>query len=102
MKKFAYRILVFCIPLLGFVVISLVYYKFVKTQNETKIKDISKFESILMGDSQIQRINTDYFTVKSHNFASKSEHYYFTYQKLLQLLNSKHSIKRVIFGCINP
>ncbi len=98
MKTFLHRILIFCIPVFAFVIISLVYYTSVRIANKSKFENISNFETVLMGDSQMQRINTNYFDTKTHNFASKSEHYYFTYQKLLQLLNNKHSIKRIVLG----
>lgn len=52
-----------------------------------------------MGDSQIQRLNGELISKKSKNIASSGEHYYFTYQKLLSLVENKnHKIDKIILG----
>ena len=52
-----------------------------------------------MGDSQIQRINPEYFKCKTFNFGSSGEHYYFTYSKLKKLLSARTcNIKIIVLG----
>jgi len=52
-----------------------------------------------MGDSQIQRINPEYFKCRTFNFGSSGEHYYFTYSKLRKLLSAKTcNIKIIVLG----
>ncbi|WP_422091138.1 hypothetical protein [Tenacibaculum ovolyticum] len=60
---------------------------------------MSEYQFLLMGDSQIQRLNGELISKKTKNIASSGEHYYFTYQKLLTLIeNKKHKIDKLILG----
>ena len=99
MRKFGLRILVFIIPAIGFIAISGILFFYKKIKVSTKFEQISGYEYLLMGDSQMQRINSSYFSGAACNIASSAEHYYFTYRKLLRLLeNEDHNIRKIILG----
>lgn len=93
------EIITFGLPFVIFIIITFFYYRHIQKGIEIKFKDISQYECLLMGDSQIQKINDELFTPKTFNFASSGEHYYFTYEKLLKLLKIKnYKIKKIILG----
>lgn len=99
MKQFIRRLLFFLIPVPVFLLFSLIYYFLQEKRVEDKFTEISAYEILLMGDSQLQRINPALFENKTYNFASSAEHYYFTYQKLERLFSIKdHNIRQVILG----
>lgn len=99
MKKFLYKTIAFLSPAVLLVVLVLVYYFYKKREVDAELQKISSYELILLGDSQIQRINPKYFSKRTYNLASSGEHYYFTYQKLNTLISFKnHQIKAVILG----
>ncbi len=57
-----------------------------------KINDISRnYNCLIMGDSQVQRINPEFFGIKTYNLGCPAEHYYFTYSKLKKLLSVENS-----------
>jgi len=63
-------------------------------QNIAKNNDV-----LLMGDSQIQKINPDYFKQKTFNFSSIGETFNVTYYKLNKIFSQKgNNIKTVIIG----
>lgn len=99
MKQFFSRILLFIIPIILALIFTILYYLNNKRRVEFKLKEIEKFECIILGDSQMQKIDPKEFTDDTYNFASVGEHYYFTYQKLKKITKSKkHNIKKVILG----
>lgn len=99
MKKFIYNILKFSVPVVVIILCFLLYYVNSKIKSDQEVEKISQAECLLMGDSQMQRIKGDYFDLNTFNFASSAEHYYFTYQKLKQLLrNENNQIKVIILG----
>jgi hypothetical protein len=52
-----------------------------------------------MGDSQMQHLNGDLMSEKAKNLASSGEHFYFTYQKLLTIVENKnHKIDKLLLG----
>jgi hypothetical protein len=99
MKRFIRRLLYFLIPVPVFLLFSFIYYLIQAERVEAEFTKISGYETLLMGDSQLQRINPALFENRTYNFASSAEHYYFTYQKLERLLSIKdHNIRQVILG----
>jgi hypothetical protein len=101
MRKFLKYLLFFIIfPLVLIPIGTYLFYVQKKSTIDSKIQSISKYESILMGDSQAQRLNPKLITLETYNFASAGEHYFFTYNKLKALLKFKnHKIKQVILTC---
>lgn len=99
MKKFLYKTIAFLSPAILLGVLVFAYYFYQKTKVDSELERISSYECILLGDSQIQRINPKYFSQKTYNLASSGEHYYFTYQKLNTLISfNNHQINTVILG----
>lgn len=99
MKKFGVRILFFGIPGLIFVFLTFGFYYFVQLQVKDEAQNISNYECLLMGDSQIQRLNSNLLATKTLNIASSAEHFYFTYSKLLKILQNKdYKVKKIILG----
>ena len=99
MRKFIIKTITFCIPAIIFFISTLIFYHISKSQIDSKLTGFSKYQVLLMGDSQIQRINGELISNKSKNIASSAEHYYFTYQKLLLILENKnHKIEKIILG----
>lgn len=99
MKKFTIKIITFCIPALLFFILTLIFYHISKLKVDSKLKEFSEYEFLLMGDSQIQRLNGELMSKRTKNIASSGEHYYFTYNKLLTLVKNKnHKIDKVILG----
>ena len=99
MKKFIIRFIVFLIPVALFIGVSIGFYN---AKRHTVIKKASKIadnSTIIMGDSQMQRLKPKLFK-NTYNFAGSGEHYYFTYNKLMTLLKSRdNKIKKVILNC---
>ena len=99
MRKFGISLLIFSIPALILVISTLIFYNFNKVKVDLKIKEISEYECLLMGDSQIQRLNGNFLAYNSKNVASSAEHFYFTYNKLLKFIEDKsHKVDKVILG----
>jgi hypothetical protein len=100
MKHFIqYRILPFLIPLVFFTIASALYFIIYNSKVESKLHTISQYECLIMGDSQMQRINPNKLSLKSLNFASQGEHYFYTFQKLKKTLEfSDSKIKQIILG----
>ncbi len=97
MKKFIINsIIFFGIPLTIFISVFLIN----KADVDNRFHDIAKNNRyIIMGDSEMQRINPKYFSEKTYNFGSSAEHYYFTYSKLKKLLsNSDRTFETVVIG----
>lgn len=79
--------------------VTLLYYFKQKNNVKSTLKEISRYECLIMGDSQLQRLKPELFDYKTYNFASSGEHFYFTYEKLKGLLAMKdNKIKEVIIG----
>jgi len=99
MKNFGIKILIFSLPALIFVISTSTFYLFTKLKIDSKFKEISEYECLLMGDSQMQRLNGELIAKRTKNLASSGEHYYFTYNKLRKLVENKnHKINKVILG----
>lgn len=78
---------------------TLLYYISYKKKVKSDLKEISNFEYLIMGDSQLQRLKPDLFDERTYNFASSGEHFYFTHQKLKELVSIKdNKIKKVVMG----
>jgi hypothetical protein len=99
MKHFLNKIAVFFIPVLLFFIVTVTYFFYNRSKIENDLKKISQYECIIMGDSQMQRINPEKFKLKTTNFASSGEHYFFTYKKLKMLTEFRENkIKKVVLG----
>ncbi len=99
MKRFGKAILIFILPLLVLVALWFAWYFIMGQIVRSRMGKIAENEVIIMGDSQMQRINPVYFTKATYNFASSGEHFYFTYQKLKTLTSFEgHKIKQVVLG----
>ncbi len=97
MKSFLKKIVVFfTIPLVFF---TLVYFYNLQKKSDY-IQNIStNNDVIIMGDSQMQRINPDNFNAKTFNFSSIGESYNITYYKLKEILSESDSnIKTLVLG----
>lgn len=99
MRQLGKRLLSFIIPAIIFSVISIVFYFFGRIKVNSEFKELSEYECLIMGDSQMQRINSKYFSDSTCNLASSAEHFYFTYRKLLNILDNKdNKVKKVVLG----
>ena len=98
MKKFLTHTIGF-IAIPAIILFSIYFNTFLKIDNQ--VNDIAVDNStLLLGDSQTQRINPDYFNHSTFNFASPGEPYLVTYYKLIKVLSfNNHNIKTVILGC---
>ena len=97
MKSFLYKIVVFItVPLVLFTLV----YVFNLQKRIGYIQNISvNNDVIIMGDSQMQRINPDNFNAKTFNFSSIGESYNITFYKLNKILSEKeNNIKTLILG----
>ena len=99
MKRFLRDIALFTLPLLAAAALWFIWYLIVGTVVGSRMEKIAQNEVLIMGDSQMQRINPEYFTSPAYNFASSAEHYYFTYHKLRIITSfSDNKVKSVILG----
>lgn len=99
MRKFTIRLLAFSIPAFFLLIVTITYYCISKSTTDTKLNEAAKHQLILMGDSQIQRLNGALLAENSKNLASSAEHYYFTYQKLLSLVEqNQYKIEQLLLG----
>ncbi len=82
------------------VVVLLAVFFVISGNVNRRLDDIARnYNCLIMGDSQVQRINPDFFKSKTFNFGSSGEHYYFTYAKLKKLLSIKEgNIKIIVLG----
>lgn len=99
MNRFIFDILKFLLPFIIFSIITLSYYIFKRAKVQEEMKIISEYECLIMGDSQMQRILPENFSFRTYNFASSAEHYYFTYQKITNLIDQDNfKIDKIILG----
>jgi hypothetical protein len=100
MKDLIKKSLLFIFLLLIPIVVLIVIIKSNSREIIPKLERYSNFSTLIMGDSQMQRINPEGFeNKKTGNFASSGEHYYFTYQKLKFLTGNKNSnLEQIIIG----
>ncbi len=99
MKRLIYQLLLFSIPVFVFVLISCIYYVMKRSDVKSEMREISQYESLIMGDSQMQRIKPEHFSLNTLNFGSSAEHYYFTYEKIRDLISyDKSKLQQVILG----
>lgn len=97
MKNFIFKIFSFLLVpiLLGcFVLFYFLYSK--KPYSSFKVKD--NISSVFIGDSHIGCAIVDSLIPNSQNLAFNSESLYFSYYKLLDILNENQSIKTVYLG----
>lgn len=99
MRKFIIKIITFCIPALLLFISTLIFYYISKSKIDSKLNELSEYQFLLMGDSQMQRLNGDLMSKKAKNIASSGEHFYFTYHKLHTLAENKnHKIDKLLLG----
>ena len=99
MKKIILRILIFLAPILLSLFFTLIYFYNYKLKVVSEFENISSYECLIMGDSQMQRINPKLFGLNTYNFSSSGEHFFFTYEKIRRLIRSgDHKINHIILG----
>jgi len=99
MKNFGKRLSLFIAPLVIAVALWFAFYLFMGLHVKSKMETIATNEVLLMGDSQMQRINPAYFSKRAFNFASSGEHFYFTYHKLKTITSfENNNVKGVFLG----
>jgi len=99
MKQFFTGISIFIIPTILVGLFTLLYYKYNRNRVNFELTNIANFECLILGDSQMQRIDPKAFSFDAYNFASSGEHYYFTYQKLKKIISTvDHKIKIIVLG----
>lgn len=99
MKRLVVKIISFSIPAFLFFISTLTFYYVSKQKTNSKLKNLSQYQCLLMGDSQIQRLRGDIISKSAKNIASSGEHYYFTYHKLLTILqNENRKLNKIILG----
>ena len=99
MKIIIRRILIFLAPIVLFFLFTLIYFYNYKLKVESEFENISRYECLIMGDSQMQRINPKLFRLNTYNFASTGEHFFFTFEKIKRLTKFRdHKIKNIILG----
>lgn len=94
MKKITVKIILFSLPMIIFIIITAVFYKNKKSKLKT---EFSEYQTLLVGDSQIQRLKGNQISNGAKNIASPGEHYYFTYQKLKRIVKGKNNNIDTIF-----
>lgn len=99
MKNFIQKLIIFTIPFLCFILISFIVFKVKQNNVQDEAEMIAQSECLLVGDSQMQRINPAFFSGKTTNIASSGEHFYFTYHKLKRILENKNNkVKKIVLG----
>ena len=99
MKTFIRKILLISVPLLLYITLTFAYYLITKKRTLRRLKTYSNYNCLLMGDSQIQRLNTNFFPAGTFNAASSGEHLFFTYNKLLPIVsNNSSAVKKIVLG----
>lgn len=100
MRKFIISFIIKTCLLIVCVISLVVLYIYKTSLIDEELKKIAKTNSLLiMGDSQMQRLNPELFDDKTYNFSSRSEHYFFTHSKLKKIFSTpKHTIKKVLLG----
>ncbi|MFO7863237.1 MAG: hypothetical protein R6U85_04495 [Salinivirgaceae bacterium] len=98
-RVFQRRLVVFSLPVFLAMLVTLGVYLAVKSNVDAKLEKMGAHETLIMGDSQMQRINGKYFSSTTKNTASSGEHFYITYNKLKHILNAQTSrVKRIVLG----
>lgn len=99
MKTFLRKILIFMLVPAAVMLLWLICDFYAGTRAASLIRQASQHEVLLMGDSQIQRLNPELFPVPAFNFATSAEHYYFTFQKLSAIADGRDCrVKTVVLG----
>ena len=100
MKHFIKKGLLFLIVLLIPIALLAIVINSNSRKVVSKMESYSKFLVLIMGDSQMQRINPEDFTNNvAENFASLGEHYYFTFQKLKLITDiNDNKLERIVIG----
>jgi len=99
MKKFAFKLLNFGLIGLIFVFLSLIFVFIIQKKVNSDSQKIAGYQNLIMGDSQMQRLNSNLFPFKTKNIASSGEHFYFTYQKLKCIIQNKNNkVQKVVLG----
>jgi len=87
MKRFIRKFLVFAsIGTIPFAILLAVFYFNTNSKVNKRLDEISTYETLILGDSQMQRISPSCFTQETYNFASAGEHYFFTFCKARKIL----------------
>ena len=97
MKNFIIKVFFFCLSPLVILFISFIIKQKI-THN--KLKNIGLENTILlMGDSQMRRVDPSLFSINAKNLASSGEHFFFSYEKLKLVLDANnHQIRYLLLS----
>ncbi|PRY84073.1 hypothetical protein [Mongoliibacter ruber] len=103
MKKFVYKLMKFWLALpLMFIIWAFPVRMFRMQQVDGFLQKASSKEIVLLGDSQIQRIDPDLFDIPTWNLGNYGEHYYFTQIKIERLLERDDKKFKALLLSIAP
>jgi hypothetical protein len=99
MKRFLKNTLLFASIFAVMAALVSSYFFFRKSQVDAQLDEIAEHECLIVGDSQMQRLDPEIFSRSTYNFSSLGEHYYFTYHKLKEVLSSEQSeVECILLG----
>lgn len=100
MNQFLKRLVLFLsVPIVMIGLTELICLRNMKEKVEVRFKDLAKSKVLLMGDSQIQRLDSSLFKNNTAMLASSGEPYYVTYSKLNRILDQDSvDAEEVILG----
>ncbi len=99
MKRFLRDILLFLTVPATALLLWLAWNIIVGTTVSSRLERIAQNKVLIMGDSQMQRLDPAGFSSTAYNLASSAEHYYFTLQKLRTITSfNNHNVETVVLG----
>tara|TARA_B100000809_G_C15083552_1_gene510553 strand:- start:37 stop:903 length:867 start_codon:yes stop_codon:yes gene_type:complete len=100
MKRFLKKVILFLsVPVVLIGITELVFYRDMQKRVEARFNQLAKSKVLLMGDSQIQRLDSSLFADSTSMLASSGEPYYATYFKLKRILDQDDvKVENVILG----
>ncbi|MDA3867932.1 MAG: hypothetical protein PF489_14470 [Salinivirgaceae bacterium] len=98
-RVFLKRFVIFSVPVFLASLVTFGVYLAVKHKVDARLEKMSACETLIMGDSQMQRINGNFFSSNTKNLASSGEHFFITYEKLKQILSvPEPKLERIVLG----
>tara|TARA_B100000768_G_C11284815_1_gene381670 strand:- start:10517 stop:11383 length:867 start_codon:yes stop_codon:yes gene_type:complete len=100
MKRFLKKVILFLsVPVVLISITELVFYRDMQKRVEARFNQLAKNKTLLMGDSQIQRLDSSLFQDNAAMLGSSGEPYYVTYIKLKRILDQDIvKVENVILG----
>ena len=100
MKRFLKKVILFLsVPVVLIGIIERVFYIDMQERVEARFNQLAKNKTLLMGDSQIQRLDSSLFQDNAAMLGSSGEPYYVTYYKLKRILDQDMvKVENVILG----